>query len=248
MSDAIAKGPQRARWKASRMTMLRPVTTGRGTSRRNRACCGAKRVERDRGVTMLLIRTIGSCLVATALLTSLAFAQDPQAATRAPATPASSERAGPQRLPEELVEFFEGEWTGAGEFANGKKIEADVSFAPDLDGQWLVYRHTDRAPGKYKALGVWGYEAQSRLFVMSLSDGWGGLRTFVSEGWRDGQVVFRRSVAVIPGVDAPTLMPTKSERFVFARQGAGTFKMTYETSVDGKAWQRVDYVVFRKAS
>lgn len=197
---------------------------------------------------MPLIRTVGLCLVVTALSAPPAFAQEQRTAAMALTAQASAqgERASPLRLPDELVEFFAGEWAGAGEFASGRKIEADVSFAPDLDGQWLVYRHADRAPGRHKVLGVWGYETRSRLFVMNISDSSGGLRTFVSEGWRDGQVTFRRSAAVIPGPEVPTVTPTKSERFVFARHDAGTFKMTYETSVDGKAWQMVDDLVFEK--
>jgi len=35
---------------------------------------------------------------------------------------------GPKRLPHDLVDFFSGDWTGSGEFASGKNIEADVNF------------------------------------------------------------------------------------------------------------------------
>ncbi len=34
----------------------------------------------------------------------------------------------PNVVPLEMAEFFVGEWNGQGEFASGKKIEADVSF------------------------------------------------------------------------------------------------------------------------
>jgi len=34
----------------------------------------------------------------------------------------------PTRLPADSVAFFYGDWAGVGEFASGKKIEADVSF------------------------------------------------------------------------------------------------------------------------
>jgi hypothetical protein len=50
----------------------------------------------------------------------------------------------------ELSQFLSGDWAGAGQFASGKPIEADVTFAPELDGHWLVYHHVDRAPGRYK--------------------------------------------------------------------------------------------------
>ena len=51
-----------------------------------------------------------------------------------------------------MVKFFAGNWSCTGEFARRKKIEADVSFTPELDGNWLPYRHHDRAPGPFKAL------------------------------------------------------------------------------------------------
>ncbi len=57
-----------------------------------------------------------------------------------------------------MVKFFAGNWSCAGEFANGKKIEADLSFVPELDGKWLLYRHADRPPGQFKALAVWGVD------------------------------------------------------------------------------------------
>ena len=98
----------------------------------------------------------------------------------------------PIPLPRDLVNFFSGEWTGIGEFANGKKIEAEVSFKPDLDNQWLDYRHTDSAPNKYKALGVWGYERSSSKFAMMVNDNFGGMRLFLSEGWAIGKIVFEK--------------------------------------------------------
>ena len=79
-----------------------------------------------------------------------------QAGPAAPsATPSPPPKfAPPTRLPAELVRFFSGAWHGEGQFAGGKKLEADASFAPDLDNQWLVYRHHDRAPNQYQTLGV----------------------------------------------------------------------------------------------
>ncbi|SRR5258707_1303130 len=76
---------------------------------------------------------------------------NPVATSSAPPTP-QAKFDPPIRLPNDLVDFFSGEWNGTGEFASGKKIEADISFTPDLDGQWLVYRHADRPPNRYKAL------------------------------------------------------------------------------------------------
>ena len=153
---------------------------------------------------------------------------------------AQQKSAPPIRLPDDLVQFLSGEWIGQGEFASGKKIEADVSFAVDLDGQWLMYRHTDRAPNKYKAVGMWGFETKSRRFMMTVNDNFGGARRFSSDGWTNGKVVFEKIV--------DDVAPASSirERFTFERQDADTFKMTYETSQDGKTWRLGDYLVFKR--
>jgi hypothetical protein len=151
----------------------------------------------------------------------------------------------PIRLPNDLIDFFAGEWTGSGEFANGKKIEADVSFSCDIDNQWLVYRHTDRTPGSYKALGMWGTEYASKRFVMIVNDNFGGVRLFTSEGWLNGRIVFQKDTAIILMVSAASAQ-TKRERFTFERQANDIFKMTYETSDDGRTWRLGDYLIFRK--
>lgn len=46
-------------------------------------------------------------------------------------------------------------------FASGHPIEAEVSFTPELDGQWLQYRHADRAPN---------IESGSRKLAMTVND------------------------------------------------------------------------------
>jgi hypothetical protein len=142
------------------------------------------------------------------------------------------------------VEFFAGDWNGNGEFANGKKIEAEVNFAPDLDRQWLVYRHTDRPP-RYKALGMWGFENTSKRFIMVINDNFGGARRFSGEGWINGKVAFEK-VADYP-LPVNAAPPPTRERFTFERQDADTFKMTYEISQDGKNWHLGDYLIFKRA-
>lgn len=147
-----------------------------------------------------------------------------------------------RKVPVALADFLSGEWSGEGAFASGKKIEADVSFASDLDGQWLAYRHADRPPGKYKAVGMWGYAKGGDDFVMTLNDNFGGARRFVSRGWEDGRVVFEN----VANATAPA---AGRERFIFERYEGNRLKMTYERG-DGEAgWRMVDYVVFiRKAA
>ena len=155
--------------------------------------------------------------------------------------------AGPVRLTDDLIEFFSGDWIGSGEFASGKKIEADVNFTPDLDRQWLVYRHTDRTPNKYKALGMWGFETASSRFVMIVTDNFGGARRFSSDGWVNGKVVFEKVPSCLPPADQATSSGANiRERFTFERRNSDTFKMTYETSLDGTNWRLGDYLVFKR--
>jgi hypothetical protein len=156
----------------------------------------------------------------------------------APPTAACDVNAG---VPSELSQFLTGDWAGAGQFASGKPIEADVTFMPDLDSHWLVYRHVDRAPGRYKVLGMWGCERSRKQFVMVLNDNGGGLRMFVSDGWAHGGVVFHRSTAV-----ATSPYPKGEERFTFVRQSDDTFKMTYDTTVDGTTWNVGDWLLFKR--
>jgi len=153
----------------------------------------------------------------------------------------------PIRLPNDLVDFFSGEWNGTGEFASGKKIEADISFTPDLDGQWLVYRHADRPPNRYKALGMWGFEYASKRFIMVINDNFGGARQFSSEGWLNGKVVFEKIAVFTPPTNVgPPAAPTRQERFTFERQDGDTLRMTYESSDDGKNWRLGDYLIFKR--
>jgi hypothetical protein len=133
-----------------------------------------------------------------------------------------------------MVKFFVGNWSCSGEFANGKKIEADLSFVPELDGKWLLYRHTDRPPGQFKALAVWGVDQPSGSLVSVAEDNFGNARLFTSDGWKDGSVTFT-SATILD-------QKTSGERFRYERQSPDSFKMTYERSVEGQ-WKLGDFIV-----
>jgi hypothetical protein len=133
-----------------------------------------------------------------------------------------------------MIKFFGGNWSCTGEFASGKKIEADVSFAPELDGKWLLYRHADRPPGLFKALALWGVDQPSGSLVSVMEDNFGNARLFTSDGWKDGSVTFNRAAMLDQKIS--------QERFRYERQSADSFKMTYERSVDGQ-WKMGDFIV-----
>lgn len=188
-------------------------------------------------------------MCAVVVLTVLMVASDNTQAQSEPAAPTATpppKFEPPTRLPADLVGFFAGEWQGEGEFANGRKIEADVSFTSDLDDQWLVYRHRDRAPNRYQALGTWGYESASRTFVMVVQDNFGGSRLFASAGWKDGRIVFLKAATITPHPQTDAGSPAFQERFTFERQSDEAFKMTYESSKDGSNWRLGDCLVFKK--
>jgi hypothetical protein len=132
-----------------------------------------------------------------------------------------------------MVKFFVGNWSCAGEFASGKKIEADVSFAPELDGKWLLYRHSDRPPGPFKALSLWGMDQPSGTLVSVMEDNFGNARLFTSDGWKDGSVTFSRAALLDQKIS--------QERFRYERQSTDSFKMTYERLVDGQ-WKMGDFI------
>jgi hypothetical protein len=163
------------------------------------------------------------------------------ATAQVPANPAPAQQQRkpqpPVPVPADLANFFTGEWSGRGQFASGRPIEADVSFQPELDGQWLQYRHTDRAPNSYRALGMWGIENGTRKLVMTLNDSGGGVRTFTSEGWNDGSVIFVRTISVDP---------LREERFVFKRIAEHSFHMAYEVHAGEQPWRMIDQLTFER--
>lgn len=115
-----------------------------------------------------------------------------------------------------MAEFFVGEGEGQGEFSSGKKIEADVEFTAELDNQKLSYRHTDRLPNRYKALGIWGYDPETNKFVMLVDDNFGGSRVFESDGWQNGKIVFLKDVSVTASA-YPERSPLKPRLIIHSR-------------------------------
>ena len=145
----------------------------------------------------------------------------------------------PPRLDPSMVSFFSGEWKGEGAFANGRPIAATLSFRLSLDSAWLVSDHADLPPNDYKATSYWGVDATTGQFVCSVFDNFHGHRSFSSSGWSGGRLV----------LTAPSYFAgagTYFEHFIFERQSDSQFRMTYETSRDGIAWQMGDSLLFTK--
>jgi hypothetical protein len=145
----------------------------------------------------------------------------------------------PARLDPSMVSFFSGEWKGEGAFANGRPIAASLTFRLSLDSAWLVSDHADQPPNDYKATSYWGVDAATGQFVAIIFDNFHGHRSFASSGWAAGRLVLTtQSFAAGAG--------TYFEHFIYERQSDTQFRMTYETSRDGIAWQMGDSLLFTK--
>lgn len=143
------------------------------------------------------------------------------------------------KLPDDLVGFFVGNWSGEGEFSNGKKISAELSFRMTLDGKWLLFEHSDRSPNVYKATSVWGVDAGNGQFIAYSFDNFLGPRQFVSDGWKNGRLVLTVS----------EFIPQSGlvfQHFIYEKLSDRSFKMSFERSNDGTKWKLVDYLVFTR--
>lgn len=64
----------------------------------------------------------------------------------APQQVSSSQQVPENHFPPELLEYFKGDWSGAGKFAkSGKDVASDFSFVADMENQCLVVRQKERA-------------------------------------------------------------------------------------------------------
>lgn len=143
------------------------------------------------------------------------------------------------QLPRDLINYFLGTWSGNGEFKNGKKISADLTFKLSLDSNWIIYEHNDNPPNRYKALFVWGIDALSGQFVAYTFDNFNGHKSFTSNGWVDGKLI----------LTTHEYFPNKGlifQHFIYEKLSDASFKMTYETSTDAITWKLGDYLVFNK--
>ncbi|HEX9510546.1 MAG TPA: hypothetical protein VF939_08685 [Puia sp.] len=145
----------------------------------------------------------------------------------------------PHRPDPDLLHFFMGYWKGEGEFANGKKVAADVSFQLSLDSCWLVYTHRDKLPDSYKADAYWGVDRQTGEFLAYCFDNFQGHRQFVSNGWKNGRLILTAHAYL-------SQVGNYFEHFIYEKLSDSSFKMSYETSRDGIQWKLGDWLVFRK--
>ena len=93
------------------------------------------------------------------------------------------------QLTNDFITFFTGNWTGSGEFADGRKISTDLDFKLVLDSSWISFEHRDKLPNLYKAFGMWGINKLSGQFLAYSFDIFQGRRIFASDAWKDGKLI-----------------------------------------------------------
>jgi hypothetical protein len=140
--------------------------------------------------------------------------------------------------PIDVIRFFEGNWTGEGRFANGKKIAADASFKLSLDSCWLLYTHTDLLPGRYKAISMWGTGRTKAGFPAIIFDNSHNSRSFTGLYENDNEIILSRK--------SEQNAVQYFERFVYTILDSDHFKMAYEISKDGIAWREGDSLTFAR--
>jgi hypothetical protein len=122
-----------------------------------------------------------------------------------------------------LAAAFTGRWSCAGAFASGRPIEADLAITSELDGRWLLIRHEDRAPSRWRALALLGTDSAG--VRATFHDNGGAPRTFAGPRW-DGTTV---------RLESP---PTgRRERFTYTFAPDASFDFAYEVSADGATWR-----------
>jgi hypothetical protein len=133
-----------------------------------------------------------------------------------------------------LVDFFQGQWTCAGHFANGTAIFSDEAFESLLGGVWLQEVHHDRPPFSYHAYSIWGVDSRSHELTLTIHDSSGGLRIFASPNWSQPAITF--DVSPISGHVG------KKERFVYVQQPPDSFSFEYQRGTDSGDWKMGDHV------
>lgn len=143
------------------------------------------------------------------------------------------------KLSPEFINYFEGTWNGDGEFANGKKICAIISFKVSLDSSWMFYNHTDKLPNHYKATSIWGIDKLTGKFLAYIFDNFQGHRLFKAENWLADSLILINKDDSKPGIKF-------FQRFQYLKTAPGKLRMIYETSRDSINWKRGDTLLFVK--
>jgi hypothetical protein len=170
-------------------------------------------------------------LLAHPFQTAKLFAQQAASATTS---------AGVMLKPEvQSLASFEGKWACSGVFpSNGKEIESQIVFLPELEGAWLWARHDDLPPNRFHALELWGFDPAEKQFVAFIYDNFGGVRKFTSSGWTEDKLIWLGETSK---TDPPTV-----QRFVYTRNSLSQFAVSWEVKKGNAGWAVGDMLTCKK--
>lgn len=139
----------------------------------------------------------------------------------------------------EAFAIFEGKWACRGVFpSNGKTIESQIVFSPELEGAWLLARHDDLPPNRFHAFELWGFDPAEKQFVAFLYDNFGGVRRFTSSGWVGDKLIW---IGESSKTDAATV-----QRFVYKRDNPSQFALNWEVKKGAADWAIGDTLTCKK--
>jgi hypothetical protein len=157
------------------------------------------------------------------------------------APPQSS--ASPATLPTPAAQisslaYVLGNWQCNGSFPKtGKTISSTMRFEQDLSGAGILKHHDDIAPASYHAIETWAYDPNAHRFAGSISDNFGGVREFTSDGWSNGVLTWSGGPAVKP-----------VQQFVYSRLDDSTMRVDWQVVRDGTNYVVGDTLTCKKAA
>lgn len=124
------------------------------------------------------------------------------------------------------LDYFQGNWRCEGVFpASGRQIASHMRYAHDLQGAALVKHHDDMAPGRYRAIEAWGYDANGGRYQATILDNSGGARRFASVGWHHDTLAWDSAPEVVP-----------AQRFVYVRLDERRYRVDWEINRQAKGF------------
>lgn len=119
-----------------------------------------------------------------------------------------------------------------------KLIAAHIAIAADVDGSWLTFRWDDKAPNRFHALELWGFDKTANHFTNFVYDNLGGARLFQSAGWEGDTLTWTGNALTSP--------PAANERFVIERKSPKEFVISYDTRKPQADWATGDHLTCRQ--
>ena len=125
--------------------------------------------------------------------------------------------------PMRSLDYFVGNWSCSGVFpSSGKTIASTTRYDKDLQDTALLKHHDDTAPGLYRAVEAWGYDAQAMRFNATIMDNFGSARRFSSDGWKQDVLTWSSAADVTP-----------AQRFVYTRLDGRHYRVDWVESNNG---------------